>query len=122
LNHHETPKLDTPMPNFLYRLQPVRLAMLVDGPTDSEVTIVGQHFAYLEKLVADGVVLMAGRTLNKDERTFGLVVFTTPSEAEAREIMERDPAVVKGVMTAELFPFTIALWSSKGQARLENGT
>jgi uncharacterized protein YciI len=109
------------MPQYLYRIQPVRVAMLIEGPTDSEAAIIGQHFAYLEKLVANGVVLMAGRTLNKDERTFGIVVFVTASEAEARETMENDPAVIKGVMKAELFPFTVALWSSKGPGRAEHG-
>jgi uncharacterized protein YciI len=104
------------MPQFLYRIQPVRVAMLVEGPTALEALIIGEHFNYLAKLVEDGVVLMAGRTLITDERTFGIVVFTSTSESEARELMNGDPAVKKGIMKAELFPFTVALWSSKGPA------
>jgi uncharacterized protein YciI len=41
-----------------------------------------------------------------DERSsFGLVVFDADSEEEAREIMENDPAVANGLMTATLYPF-----------------
>jgi uncharacterized protein YciI len=101
------------MPQFLYRIRPVRLAILVEGPTDAEVSIIGEHFAYLSKLVEDGVVLMVGRTLNTDARVFGIVVFVAPSETEARAVMDGDPAVKQGVMEAELFPFTVALWSHR---------
>jgi uncharacterized protein len=108
------------MPQFLYRIQPVRVAILVEGPTALEASIIGEHFNYLAKLVEDGVVLMAGRTLNTDERTFGIVVFVATSESEARELMKGDPAVKRGVMKAELFPFNVALWSSKGPAQSGN--
>lgn len=95
--------------------------MLIEGPTPAEVAIIGEHFSYLSRLVEERVVLMAGRTLNKDERVFGVVVFVAQSEPEALEIMNGDPAVRKGVMTAELFPFTVALWSSKGPVESEKG-
>jgi uncharacterized protein len=107
------------MKQFLYRLQLVRVAMLVEGPTAEEAAIVGEHFNYLAKLTEDGVVLLAGRTLTTDERTFGIVVFIAPSESEARELMNGDPTVKKGVMKAELFPFSVALWSSKGPGASE---
>ena len=102
------------MPQYLYRIQPVRVTMLADGPTERESRLVREHFEYLEVLVASGTVLMAGRTTNADERTFGIVVFLADSETHAREIMQSDPAVKHGVMRAELFPYRIALWSSKG--------
>jgi uncharacterized protein len=103
------------MPQFLYRIRPVRVAMVAEGPTDSEAAIIGEHFIYLSKLVEDGVVLMAGRTLNTDERVFGIIVFVAASESEARALMEGDPAVKQGVMEAQLFPFTIVLWSHKSE-------
>jgi uncharacterized protein YciI len=88
--------------------------MVVEGPTDDEARVVREHFAYLEQLVPQGTVLMAGRTLNNDERTFGMVVFVAASVAEAERIVNEDPAVRGGVMRAELFPYRIALWSPKG--------
>jgi uncharacterized protein YciI len=101
------------MQQFLYRIKPVRAAMLAEGPTDSEVAIIGEHFSHLERLVAKGIVFMAGRTLNTDDSSFGIVVFVAESELEALALMNADPAVKQGLMKAELFPFTAPLWYSK---------
>ena len=97
------------MPQFLYRLQPTRLEMLTAGPTPQEAETVGRHFAYLQDLAAKGIVLMAGRTLNEDAETFGLCVLQVEDETAARRIMEADPAVREGVMSARLFPYRVAL-------------
>lgn len=102
------------MAQFIYRIQPTRLGMLSSGPTEREAEIVAEHFAYLKQLTETGPVLMAGRTLTVDERTFGLVVFSAESEAAAAAIVAGDPAVQHGVMQAELLPFRVALWSEKG--------
>ncbi len=99
------------MKQFLYRTQPTRVGMLTEGPTEREAKIVSEHFEHLRSLVARGTVLMAGRTLNSDERTFGIVVFVAESEAQAAELVRDDPAVKHGVMRAELFPYRVALWS-----------
>lgn len=99
---------------YLYRLMPIRLGILTEGPTEHEAAIVGDHFAYLEQLTSQGRVLMAGRTLTTDENTFGIVVLVADSDSAATELMRADPAVSRGVMTAELFPFHVALWSTKG--------
>jgi uncharacterized protein YciI len=105
------------MPQFLYRIQPTRLAMLTDGPTEQEARIVGEHFNYLKRLTEEGAVLMAGRTLNNDASTFGIAVFVADSGEHAEELMKNDPAVKHGVFRAELFPYAVALWSKTGPAR-----
>ena len=87
--------------------------MLTKGPTEREVAIVGEHFEYLQKLVAEGVVFMAGRTENIGARTFGLVIFEAATESAAIALMQNDPAVKLGVMKAEVFPYRVALWSNK---------
>ncbi|MBE0635679.1 hypothetical protein IH601_06765 [Candidatus Bipolaricaulota bacterium] len=93
---------------YLYRIQPTRDGFLIES-TPEEDAIVGEHFNYLKALTEQGIVLMAGRTLHTDDTSHGLVVFVAQSEAEAREIMENDPAVQAGVFRAELFPFAVAL-------------
>jgi uncharacterized protein YciI len=97
------------MPQFLYVLRPTRLEMLTDGGTPDEERIVGEHFAHLQHLTEQGVAILLGRTLNNDERTMGIVIFNADDDAAAHAIMESDPAVVNGVMTAELFPYRVAL-------------
>jgi len=85
--------------------------MLVEGPTPEEAAIVSQHFDYLSALVQSAVVVLAGRTLTTDERSFGIVILRAESDDDARSIMENDPAVKAGVMRAELYPYRIALTS-----------
>jgi uncharacterized protein len=104
------------MKQFIYRIQPTRVEMLTVGPTERESKVVAEHFEYLQSLVATDIVLMAGRTLTADDRTFGIVVLVSASEAEATRLMQNDPAVKQGVMKAELFPYQVALWSQKGPA------
>ena len=57
----------------------------------------------------DGKLILAGRTLNMDEKTFGIVILEVTSKEEAETIMKNDPAVSEGIMTAELFPYRVAL-------------
>jgi uncharacterized protein YciI len=94
---------------FLYRVQPTRPAMLTEGPTPREMESVSRHFEYLQGLTRRDIVLLAGRTLNTDPSSFGIVIFRAASEDEARVIMLADPAVREGVMSADLFPYRIAL-------------
>jgi uncharacterized protein YciI len=83
--------------------------MLSEGPTPEEERIVGDHYSYLKKLTDQGVVILAGRTLNTDESSFGIIIFRAESEEVARRIVANDPAVRGGVMRAELYPYRIAL-------------
>ncbi|MFG0252948.1 MAG: YciI family protein [Phycisphaerales bacterium JB038] len=92
----------------LYRLQPTRIDMLETGPTAREGAIIEEHFAYLQRLCGERLVLLAGRTLTEDADAFGIVILNA-DETRARALMEADPAVRGGVMTATLFPFKVAL-------------
>jgi uncharacterized protein YciI len=94
---------------YLYKIQPTRPEMLADGPTAEEQRVVSEHFQYLKGLTEAGTVLLAGRTLNTDSTSFGIVIFLAASEDEARKIMNDDPAVRQGVMRAELYPYSVAL-------------
>jgi uncharacterized protein YciI len=96
---------------YLYRIQPTRPAMLPEGPTPEESEIISMHFGYLQDLTGKGVIVLAGRTLNTDASSFGIIIFQAETEDAARAIMDSNPAVRLGVMRAELFPYRIALWS-----------
>jgi uncharacterized protein YciI len=98
--------------HYLYKVQPTRLAMLSEGATEGEAEIVGRHFEYLKGLSEERVVVLAGRTLHTDESSFGIVILRADSEADARRVMEHDPAVAGGVMRAALYPYRIALMAN----------
>ncbi len=94
---------------FLYKIQPTRPEMLSEGATEAESAITGQHFNYLKNLTERGVVILAGRTLNTDESSFGIIIFEAESEEAAQAIVDNDPGVNQGVMRAELYPYRVAL-------------
>jgi len=83
--------------------------MVSQKPTPAEEVILDQHFDYLQDLLAQGKLILAGRTLNSDPTTFGIVIFLANSLPEALRIMENDPAIKQGVMQGELFPYRVAL-------------
>lgn len=94
---------------FLYRLQLIPRLLDEANWTEKENNIVSTHFHYLQSLLQEKKVKMAGRTLNEDSTAFGIVILEVKSEEEAVRMMQNDPAVKEGIMTAELFPFRIAL-------------
>lgn len=83
--------------------------MLRDGPTDEEGRLIGEHFAYLKDLTEKGVVLLAGRTLNTDPTSFGIVIYLAEDDMEAARIFADDPAVKAGVFVGEVYPYSVAL-------------
>lgn len=94
---------------FIYILKLIPYLIDQTKWTQREENIVDRHFEKLQKLLRDGKLILAGRTLNMDEKTFGIVIIEVESEEEARNIMNNDPAVLEGIMTAELFPYRVAL-------------
>lgn len=101
------------MKEYLYTIRPARLEMLTESSTPEEDTILAQHFAYLKELAEAGVVILAGRTQTTHESTFGIVIFRAESEAAAQQVMNNDPAVKKGVMRSELYPYRVAVMSRR---------
>jgi uncharacterized protein YciI len=78
-------------------------------PTADEARITGEHFAYLQRLRDDGIVLLAGRTQTAEFASFGIIIFRAMDDDAARRGVDSDPAVVNRVMRAELYPYRIAV-------------
>jgi len=74
--------------------------------TPEESAVIERHLEYLKVKLADGTLVMAGRT---DDARFGIAVIKAKDEQAAREIMENDPSVKEGVFSGELIPFRLAL-------------
>lgn len=94
---------------FAYILRPPR-TNFPETITKEEQAVVERHFNYLKNLLDKKELLMAGRCLNG---AFGITIFEAETEEQARQIMENDPAVKEKLMTAELFPFRVALWQNQ---------
>ncbi len=98
------------MQHFLYQLHLVRQDLLDTRPTNEEAQVIQDHFDYLREHHTAGTVLLAGRTDTSGLDTFGVVVIQCEDETQASEIVRADPAVARQVMTANLFPFRLALF------------
>jgi uncharacterized protein len=95
---------------FVYVLKLIPRLLEEKNWTEQDGQIVGRHSRRLQRLHKEGRVILAGRTLNESEPSqFGVVIFEADSEAEARALMEEDDAVKEKIMTAQLFPFSVAL-------------
>jgi uncharacterized protein YciI len=75
--------------------------------TDEEQAVWAVHFARLQRLMTEGVVILAGPTLGPINT--GITVFEAPDEAAARKLIDEDPVIVGGYARAELRPFRISL-------------
>ena len=97
------------MPTYLYRIQPVRPAMLSEGPTEEETRVAAEHFAYLQDQLRAGTLILAGRTLNTDYSSFGIAIFNARDDAHMRQLTANDPGVSQKLFRAEWYPYRIAL-------------
>lgn len=93
------------MKHFLIQYRPPR-ATFVDDATAQESAVIEQHFRYLKSLQSDGRLQLAGRI---EDGRLGIALIEAVDEANARQIMEMDPAVREGVFSAEVHPFQVAL-------------
>jgi uncharacterized protein YciI len=75
--------------------------------TDEEREVWGVHFERLQRLLAEGTLVLAGPTLGRVNT--GIAVIEADDEATARRLMEEDPAIASGIATGELRPFAMAL-------------
>jgi uncharacterized protein YciI len=101
-------KTDKPK-QFIYVLHLVLRLYDDKAWTEDDKAAVQRHFNRFKDAVKTGQLILAGRTLETGEKTFGVAIFEAVDENAARAFMNADPAVIAGVMTAELHPFGVAL-------------
>ena len=59
-----------------------------------------RHFERFKHAIETRELILAGRTPESGDKTFGIAIFEAKDEEAARKFMESDPAVVAGLMTA----------------------
>jgi len=100
---------------FIYILQLQPLYTKPENWTDDTNRIVGEHFNYLKKLFEQGVVKFVGKTEYEIDNpdNCGISIFEAANETEALHIMQNDPCVKQGVMTAKVHPFKTVFNSAR---------
>src|SRR3954453_23782151 len=94
---------------FIYVLRLVPRLYSDSAWTKEDNMALSRHFTRFQHAIQTGELILAGRTKEPGDKTFGIAIFEAKDEAAARAFMESDPAVVAGLMTAELHPFSVAL-------------
>jgi uncharacterized protein YciI len=94
---------------FIYVLRLVPRLYDDKNWTKEDEIALSRHFARFKHAIETGELILAGRTSEPGDKTFGIAIFEANDETAARKFMESDPAVVAGLMTAELHPFAVAL-------------
>lgn len=94
---------------FIYVLHLVPRLYADSAWTEADKMALSRHFARFQHAIETRELILAGRTTEAGDKTFGIAIFEAADEAAARKFMESDPAVVSGLMTAELHPFAVAL-------------
>jgi len=94
---------------FIYVLRLVPRLYDDKAWTKEDSMALDRHIARFKHAIETGELILAGRTREPGDKTFGIAVLNAPDETAARQFMESDPAVVAGLMTAELHPFAVAL-------------
>ncbi len=94
---------------FVYVLRLVPRLYADSAWTKEDDAVLKRHFARFQDATKSGQLILAGRTSESGDKTFGIAIFEAPDEDTARKFMQEDPAVAGGLMTAELHPFAVAL-------------
>jgi uncharacterized protein YciI len=81
--------------------------------TKEDTMALDRHVARFRHAIETGELILAGRTQESGDKTLGIAIFYAPNETAARQFMESDPAVVAGLMTAELRPFAVVFERNK---------
>ena len=94
------------MPAWIYFLHPPRDDFAATM-TPEEEAVWDIHFQRLQRLLAEGVLVLAGPTLGRINT--GVTIFEAPDEDSARRILDEDPVIVSGYARGELRPFRVSL-------------
>lgn len=91
-----------------YGMKSYVLVLLKTGDnksTDQEFIsrIFAGHMSNIDQLVKEGKLLVAGPLGKNDEEFRGIFILTETDHSSARELLDRDPAIKEGLLTADLY-------------------
>jgi uncharacterized protein YciI len=104
----QEPKAGKPK-QFIYVLRLVPRLHADSAWTKEDKAVLERHFVRFQEAIKSGQLILAGRTSEPGDKTFGIAIFEATDEDAARKFMQDDPVVSGGLMTAELHPFAVAL-------------
>ncbi|MFW9882011.1 MAG: YciI family protein [Candidatus Thorarchaeota archaeon] len=94
--------------HFYAVIKPYRPDFITNSKEEEE-KIMSDHFQYLKSLLKQKKLFLAGPTLIPKD-PFGIIIFETESEEEAKILLENDPSIKAGIQKIEDFrPIRLSL-------------
>jgi uncharacterized protein YciI len=94
--------------HFFAVIKPYRQDFITN-PKKEEERIMSDHFYYLKSLQKQKKLFLAGPTLNLED-PFGIIIFETETEEEAKQLLEDDPSIKAGIQNIDDFrPIRLSL-------------
>ncbi len=85
----------------------------ITNPKEEEDKIMSDHFLYLQSLLAQGKLFLAGPTLIPED-PFGVIILEAENEEEAKTLLENDPSVKSKIQRVVDFrPIRLSLTRNK---------
>ena len=88
----DEPKAARPK-QFIYLLKLVPRLYADSAWTKEDEAVLKRHFTRFQEAIKSGQLILAGRTSEPGDKTFGIAVFQATDEEAARKFMQEDPAV-----------------------------
>ncbi len=100
---------------FMYIMRPTdpTRAASRENWTPQDHATFAEHWANLERLKDQGVLILAGRAQDADGGGPAICIIEVDSEAEARRIFAAEPVIMRGFATGTLHPYRIAISRSE---------
>ena len=103
----------TPTPakpkQFIYVLRLVPRLHDDKAWTKEDEAVLQRHLERFKEATKTGQLILAGRTMEPGDKTFGIAIFEAADDAAAKTFAEADPAVAGGLMTVQVHPFAVVL-------------
>ena len=94
--------------HYFCMLKPARKNMH-GNLTEAEGQIFADHCAYLSEKFAAKAVLQAGTSFETGEEGFAIVIVAAQNKEAAIALIQADPAVARGLLTAKVTEYDIFL-------------
>jgi uncharacterized protein len=105
----QTPTPAAKPKQFIYVLRLVPRLYEEQAWTKEDNAAFDKHSNRLKEATDRGQVILAGRAAESLDKTFGIVVFEAKDQEAALEFINGDPIVAASLVTAEIYPFSLAL-------------
>ncbi|MFW9864957.1 MAG: YciI family protein [Candidatus Thorarchaeota archaeon] len=94
--------------HFFAVIKPYRQDFIIN-PKKEEEEIMSDHFYYLKSLQEQDKLFLAGPTLIPED-PYGVIIFETKTEKEAKKLLEEDPSIKAGIQKIDDFrPIRLSL-------------